>query len=65
MASLEIVFFIVTTLITKELFKQLLICAAVENEASWILQFSEDNWGMRCYLMWYAWVTLIIILTNK
>jgi len=37
-----------------------------ENEALWILQFSDGNWGMRCHLMRYAtWVPVIIIISKK
>jgi len=58
----------VDTLITKEFFEQLLIRTPLniaENEALWIVQFSDDNWGVWYHLIWYVWVSITIIIISK
>jgi len=57
--------FIVVALITKEIFKQLLIHRQVENKVLWVLQFPDDNWDTWHQLMWYTWVPVKIIISKK
>jgi len=60
MASFHNEVIIVVTLIAKEFFQTAVdsycFVTVAENEASWILQLSEQNWGARCHLMQYTYM---------